>query len=300
MKTVAANQSLMDSPQFFFKQALTLFKKQQWTDSLQFLDAAIIFSHHSPFYLYQKVRFLYQSDHLLTCSQFIVSHLAYLYKHSSLYIFCRILDYLQKMNHYDLDYFCKLLKHHHIPYCLASCYSMILTQKDKPFAHLARQAIQYDDYILCLDFCELHCKLYPTTADICYMQAYSHHMLGHLQEGKNAYQNYLSFYPDDTNTYVHIALISMELNDYTSAIYYLKKANSLAPTNSTYLSYLAECYYATKNFSLAAKLYKQLLKQQSTNLQLYFDLAHTYKKMCKHRRSKRYIKLMHKTQKKIL
>lgn len=294
----------MRSPHSFFKNALTFFKQNQFDEALQSIDAAIIFSNNSPFYIYQKIRFLYHLNTLSldivhmhsmpSCSQFIVSQLEYLYKHSSLYILCRSIDYLQKLESYSLDVLNQLLQRHHIPYYLAQCYSALLVQKDKPFLRLAQKALVQDDYLLCLNYCELYLKLHPTTSKICYLQAYSHHMLGHLLTAKNYYINYLDLEPRNAEAYNHIALISMELGDYDLAISYFQKAITLDSDNIDYLLYLGECYYISKKLDAAITTYEQVTKRAPNNLQSYFNLSHTYKRMSKSRRSKHYMKLIQK------
>lgn len=304
MEALDIHNELMRSPHSFFKNALTFFNENQFDKALQSIDAAIIFSNNSPFYIYQKIRFLYHLnatsldlihiDPIPSCSSFIVSQLEYLYKHGSLYILCRCIDYLQKLESYNLDGLKQLLQHHHIPYCLAQCYNTLVTQKDKPFLKLAQKAMVQDDYLLCLNYCELYLKLHPTSSQVCYLQAYSHHMLGHLLTAKNYYLNYLDLQPQSAKAYTNIALISMELGNYDLAISYFQKAIALDSDNVDYLLYLGECYYNSKKLDAAIATYKQAIKCAPNHLQSYFNLSHTYKKMSKLRHSKRYIKLIQK------
>lgn len=294
MEAIATHGSLQLSPQAYFKNALLLFNNQQLSPALQAIDAAIVFSNNSPFYIYQKIRILYDLGAYKSCSQLIVSQLEYLYKQGSLYILCRVLDYFQKMNHYELDDFKNLLNHHHIPYCLADSYNTLLTQKDKPFLLLAKKAMAQDDYTLCLCYCNLYCKIHPITPDIMYMKAYSYHMLYNLIPARNNYMEYLMTQPDNPSAYINVSLISMELGDYTIAINYLQQAFAMDSSNTQYLFYLGECYYAAKKFKEAIATYEIIAKLEPGNLQNCFNLSHAYKKINKRRLSKRYLKRIKK------
>lgn len=290
MEAIKSHSSFQLSPQAYFKNALLLFNEQQLQPALQAIDAAIIFSHNSPFYIYQKIRILYDLGAYKSCTQLIVSQLEYLYKQGSLYILCRVLNYLQKMNRYTLHDLKNLLIQHHVPYCLADSYNTLLTQKDKPFLLLARKALVQDDYNLCLCYCSLYCKVNPITPDIMYMKAYSYHMLCDLIPARNNYLEYLKAQPNHTPAYIHVSLISMELGDYTVAIDYLKQASDMEPSNTEYLFYLGECYYAAKKFEQAIATYEAIAKLEPNNLQNCFNLSHAYQKINRRRLSKRYLK----------
>jgi len=282
------------SPHYFFKKSLNYFKEGQLYYTLQSIDAAIIFSNSSPFYIYQKIRFLYNLDTPENCSNFIVSQLEYLYKHSSLYILCRSIDYLVHLNSYDLNSLASLLACHQIPSCLADYYHAILVQKDKCFFKQAQKALIQDDYTLCLSYCDLYLKLHPVTPKISKLQAYSHHILGHLHTAKKYYLQSLELDPNNAESYNNIGLISMELGDYDTAICYFQKASTLNPDNLNYQLHLGECYYIARRLADAIHTYENIAQKFPTNLQNYFNLSHTYKKMCKNRLSKRYAKIIQK------
>lgn len=298
MEALETYGSFQLSPQTYFKNALLLFENQQLSSALQAIDAAIVFSNNSPFYIYQKIRILYNLGDYRSCSQLIVSQLAYLYKHSSLYILCRILDYLQKMNHYTLGDLKKLLGYHHVPYCLADSYKTLLTQKDKPFLLLAKKAMVQDDYTLCLCYCQLYCKLHPVTPDIMYMKAYSYHILCDLIQARTNYIAYLKAQPNNTLAYIHVSFISMELGDYEVATDYLQKASDMEPSNKQYLFYLGECYYNAKKYEQAITTYEAIAKLEPDNLQNCFNLFHAYQKINKRRLSRHYLKRIQKHLKK--
>lgn len=294
MEALETHGSFQLSPQAYFKNALFLFENQQLPAALQAIDAAIVFSNNSPFYIYQKIRILYNLGAYKNCSQLIVSQLGYLYKHSSLYILCRILDYLQKINHYNLEDLKKLLHHHHVPYCLADSYYTLLTEKNKPFLSLAKKAIVQDDYSLCLCYCQLYLKLHPSTPEVIYMKAYASHMLGDLIQARHNYIDYLKEQSHNASAHISASFISMELGDYEVAIEHLLKACSIEPSNKQYLFYLGECYYAAKKFDQAIATYQTIAKLDPDNLQNCFNLSHAYQKVSKRRLSRRYLKRIKK------
>lgn len=285
---------LQRSPHAYFKKALALFEAHQFPSALQAIDAAIVFSHNAPFYIYQKIRLLYQLGALKNCSELILAQLEHLYRHASLYLLCRSIDYLQQINQYDSKYLAKILKHRHIPYCLADSYQTLLTQKNKPFMALAKKAMVQDDYPLCLCYCELYLKIHSKTPEILSIQAYAYHMLGDLVKAKNSASQELKISPKKAPVLAHLGAIFMEIGDYSSAIDAFKKAASLEPTNTEYLLYLGECYYVAKKTEAAISTYERIALEDPSNLQNYFNLSHTYKKLSKRRLSNRYSRLIKK------
>lgn len=127
-----------------------------------------------------------------------------------------------------------------------------------------------------------------------YMKAYSYHMLYNLIPARNNYMEYLMTQPDNPSAYINVSLISMELGDYTIAINYLQQAFAMDSSNTQYLFYLGECYYAAKKFKEAIATYEIIAKLEPGNLQNCFNLSHAYKKINKRRLSKRYLKRIKK------
>ena len=295
MDTLEAYGLFHYSPHDYFKEALSLIKSQKITDALQSMDASIVFSHNAPFYIYQKIRLLYELGAYKNCSQLIVSQLDYFYKHASLYLLCRCIKYFQEINHFEVDLLARLLKQHHVPYCLADCYEMLLTKKDKSFFQLAQKAKKQDDYPLCLCYCDLELKLHPHHAETYTLKIYALHILGQLMEAQKVSSVYQALVPTDPEGYASSALIYMELGRYNAAICDLQKALSLSPNHEDYLAFLAECYYLSKQYNEAVLIYQQLTAKQPDNLQYYFNLSHIYQKTRKKRLSKHYIKLIQKT-----
>lgn len=266
------------APHTYFKNALILFENGEVEAALQTMDAAIVFSNNSPFYIYQKVKLLYHLGALKSCTQLIVSQLEYLYKYSSLYILCRVINYLQLINHYTKPQLEKLLHSHHVPYCLAQHYHEWLTLKHKPFFKLAQKAMFQDNYRLCLDYCQIYLKCYPPTIQLLEMQAYTYHILGDLASAEQIYQKCLHLDATSTTIYEQLVMIYMELGQYEAAIAQLKYLLNLEPTHKDYLSYLGECYTLSKQPKLALQTYKTINKYYPDDIQNYFNLSHIYRK----------------------
>ncbi len=290
MENLNVQQSLHLSPLNYLKNALSLLQQEQLKDALQSIDAAIVFSGNSSFYIYQKIRILYNLGALQTCSQLIVSQLEYLYKYSSLYILCRTIDYYQKINVCNLEELENLLKNVHVPYCLASIYKELMFQKEKPFLARARKAMVQDDYSLCIAYTDLHLKLNPATKDLIHMKAYSYHILGQLQQALPYYKEYLKLNVKDPKAYTELGIILLESGQISEALEYFEKASYMDPTNKEYLSYIAECQIASKKYDAAVITYQTIEKYYSTDIQNYFNLSYAYKKANKKYLSRRYLK----------
>lgn len=284
------------SPQTFFSNALAALHANEIGEALQYIDTAIVLSHNAPFYIYQKIRFLYEYQDVTIegqpdCQTFILSQLDYLYQNASLYIVCRTIDYFERVCKYEIAILKEVLKEHHVPYCLGDTYTLLLRKKHKPFFNWAKKALVQDDYKLCLDYCELFLKLYPTNSELCYMQAFSHQMLGQLLEAKPYYESYLSFNPNAPEPHRYLAYLYMELNQYDKAISHLKKAVNLDINPLEDLLYIGECYYASKKWDLAISTYKSILDRSPGYIQCYFNLAQAYRKALKPRMVKKTLKV---------
>ena len=291
MNAEALHSSSHYSPQKYFRNALQLFESADIPVALQALDAAIVFSNNSPFYIHHKIRILYQLGALKSCSQLIIAQLEYLYKYGSLYLFCRTVDILQLINHYSIGQLQTLLHRNHIPYCIALHYQEWLTTRKKPFFNLARAALQDEDYELCMGYCELYIKYDQIrTKEILYMMARSYHMLGNLTEAKALYLEYLGTSNKKEEVTLQLIFVLMELEEYDLAIERLKELLAHDPQNKSYLSYLGECYYKANKISASIQAYETVSKYYPNDVQNLFNLSHAYGKLNKNWRSKHYYK----------
>lgn len=274
----------------YFKEALDLFNQGEFSLAFDCLDTAIILSHHCPFYIYQKTRKLFELGHLKACLNWILSNLEHLYHHSSLYLICRTLDFLQRCNHYTNLQLQTLLHEREIPYCLAKHYKTWLTCSQKDIFNLAKETFENENYSLCASYCELYLRYYSHNASIIYYAAYSYQMACNVHKAKEMYTLYDEQLHHSPESIISLALILMEAQDYISCIHYLKELLTIEPHNILYLSYLAECYYQAQCPAKALSVYKQLLKIDPHNRQVLFDLYHLYRRLEKKWLAKHYLK----------
>ena len=290
MNTEQNHNFLHYPPLTYFRQALSFFESQQVSAGLQAVDAAIIFSNNSPFYMYQKVRILYKLGALKSCSELIVSQLDYFYKSSSLYILCRTIDYLQQINNFSVKQLQTILADKNIPYCLASHYKEWLTTKNKPFLSLIRNAWVHDHFSLCIGYCKLYIRYYEKTDDILFMMAYSYHMLGDYMTAKNIYLEYFNTTHKKAKATLHLAFIHSDLGEYETAIDYFKTLLSEDEQNKTYLTYLGDCYYLANKYASSIETYELITKYYPEDIQAWCNLTHVYGAMKKKWQAKRCLK----------
>lgn len=276
-------------PQIYFKRSLELACNGNTEEAIQSIDAAIIMSNNSPFYIYQKMKLLYNLNLNECCSQFIITQLEYLFKNASLYLVCRFIDYYQKMHHLDLAHLTLLLENTHLPYCLALEYEDLLYHPHKTLLYLAQKASVQDHHKLCISYCELIHKTKAFSSDIIYLKAYSYHMLGDLIKARLTYMELIALEPKNALAYNNLGLILMEQAQYLDALKALEKAHLLAPTNKHYLMHIAECHCRFKHYEEAITIYESLHKAFPDDLQTYFNLSYIYKKHHRYFLSYKYI-----------
>lgn len=282
------------SPKYYFKQALRFMQEESVLDTIQHIDCAIIFSSHSSFYIYQKIKLLFQLNELDRCSQYILEQFHFLYQHASLYIVCRVIDYYQKINRLSSDHLKKLLTDKHIPCCLADEYQNILISKDSNLFYYATKASTQDDLLLCIDYCTLMIKQNKSRFEPLYLAAKSYHMLGHLHKACEYYKKCILVNPKYDRAYNDLGLALMELGEFGNALEALNKAKELHVNYVDYLSHIAECYYGLKKYDLAQEILESIITLYPSELQVYFNLSYVCKKLNKKHLSKKYMKLAKK------
>ncbi len=282
--------NLQLSPLNYLKIALRLLSENNLQNALQSLDAAIVFSHSCPFYIYQKIKILYDLGAYKNCSTLIVSQLEHLYKHGSLYIVCRVIDYYQKMTNVETDELQKLLKSLRVPYSLAQDYEKLLITRDINFLKCAKIAHMKDQHELCISYIDLYIKHHSTTPEVIHMKADSYHLLGELDTSLVCYKEYLNMQPENPNAYIYIGQVLMELNQNMEALEYFNKCLDLDSTNKDGLSYLAECNLILHRYDIALSNYQVIEKYYSKDIQNYFNLLFVYKKLNKGLSIRRYSK----------
>lgn len=283
------------SPHYYFKKSLVLIQQGKVLDALQHIDCAIVFSSHSPFYIYQKIKFLFETDDFITCSDYILEKVHFLHKHASLYIVCKIIHYYELMNHTSVEHLKEILAEKEVPYCLASEYKNILNCQVSNLFYFAQEAASQDDFLLCIDYCNLMIKQNKLTWEMLYLAAYSYHMAGSVHKACEYYKKCIMMNSKNDKVYNDLGLALMELCLYNEALECLNKARDLSPENIDYLSHIAECYYALRAYSLSQETYEEIIRIHPSYLQIYFNLSHICKKQNKNFLSKKYMKLAKKT-----
>ncbi len=266
------------TPHTYFQKALSSAHEGAIEEALQCIDAAIVFSNNSSFYIYQKMKLLFDLGAYEICTQFIAMQLEHLFKNASLYLVCRFIDYYQKINQADLTHLQKFLEAKHVPFCLATEYKDLLYHPHKSLLPLAKKASVQDHHTLCISYCDLITKTPEFTSNAVYLKAYSYHMLGNLTKARLCYLELIALEPDSALAHNNLGLVFMEEGLYKDALNVLQKAVSLAPTHKEYLMHLAECHCRCKQYGEAAKIYEGLHKAFPDDLQPYFDLSYTYRK----------------------
>jgi tetratricopeptide (TPR) repeat protein len=277
-------------PHTYFKKALSFIQSGNNDALIQHIDCAIVFSSHSPFYIYQKIKLLFQSDETTLCSSYILDQLYFLYKHASLYLLCRSIDYYQTIHHLSSEELAEVLKSHNVPYCLAVEYENLLNARSAHLADYAQKALIQDNFMLCVDYCTLLIKQRKYDYKALYLKAYGYHMLGCLYKACDYYKKSLAANDKYDIAYCDLGLALMELNSFKEALQYLNIASYLEPSNLDYLSHIAECHYALKEYALAEKTFESILALSPDNLQTYFNLSYACKKQNKRQLAKKYVK----------
>lgn len=295
MDSITIDYSNHVSPQNYFANALSLLKERQFKLAFQSIDAAIVFSGNSPFYIYQKMKMLYQVGAKNVCIQFIETQLEYLYKHASLYIVCRAIAYYQLLTASSNKALSAWLKSKNIPFCLADIYETLLTEKTPSFLAEAKKAFVQDHYMLCIGYLDLFLKHNAINKHIIYMKAHAYHMLGSLQEACYYYETYLRLAPNEAISYDYLGIIHMEMGHFDTALDYFNKSLQMDTEHTTsFIYHYAECAYSAKHFDVAISQYEHLIKTQPDDLQAYFNLLHIYKKLNKKLLARKYHNMIKK------
>ena len=282
------------SANYYFKQALSLMPQGNSVSIIQYIDSAIIFSSHSCFYIYQKIKYLFACGQFTDCSQYILEQIHFLYENASLYITCRALSYYQKINAASSDALKAILAQKSIPLSLADEYENILLGKLAHLLHYAEKASVKDNFLLCIDYCALLIKKNHSNLDALYLTARAYHMLGNLHQACSYYKKCIELDTKYPMAYIDLGLAFMELGLFPEALESLVKASQLQPDNVDYLAHIAECYYMLKKYKLAQEVLEKILKLRPDYFQAYFTLSYIYKKQNKNYLSKKYMKMAKK------
>ncbi len=275
----------------YLKNSIALANDRKYWAAFQHMDFAIMLSKNRGFYFYQKIKMLHSLNFHEDCMQLILSQLKFLYNNTSLYLFSKVLLYYENTSHCTKDELVYLLIQNEVPKCLAYEYDKLIESKHLDFSKKASLAKVKQHYTLAIAYCDLNIKQNKITSDILYLRAYCYHCLGDLDETRRAYLMLIEKYPEYHLGYNNFALYLMEMQYYTEAEQYLKKALELDPFNVHYTYNLAECYCQCGKYDLAVSNFTSLLGSPINKKQLYYQLYYTYKKLNNKKLAKKYYKL---------
>lgn len=282
------------SPYTYFQKSLYFVRQNCQSEALQAIDTAILFSNSTPFYIYQKVKLLFNLGMLEACSQFILTQFRYFSRNASLYLLCRLIDYYQKINHLDNHELAELLTSCKVPFCLSTEYQHLLEDPHYNLMPLINKAMFQDKYTLCLSYCEVLLKTRHPRNEFYFLKGYFHHMLRDLVEARTYYKHYISLEPKDSMVYDHLGQVYMEEGLYLNALEAFHIAGMYQPNEKSYKMHLAECYYVCRQYDACAHVYEELSALFPDDLQIAFNLSCLYKK---HNKKYLYRKYYKKTKK---
>jgi tetratricopeptide (TPR) repeat protein len=117
-------------------------------------------------------------------------------------------------------------------------------------------------------------------------RAYNHFLEGELYDFQDQYEKglieyYQSLLYDSSSAQIYkaIARDHMRLQQYSSAVEYLKRAHKLDPQEKEVLNYLGEAYYNLKEFPKAISYYEQLFALDPYNTSVQNNLIYLYSRL---------------------
>ena len=264
------------SPLNYFKEALALSKKSENERALQYIDSAILLSSNCPFYIYQKIKFLFQTNPS-QCQKYINEQLDFLYTHASLYLTCRTLDYYVQLMQLTPDTLQLFLLQKKLPNLLGNHYKSLLTTSVTSLIPMIQEKLIQDRLEECIAYCDIVLKGHSTSWEVYYYKGYAYHLLYDLYKAVALYKKALAL--NSTSPMLHNAtgLALMELGAFSESLDYLKQATILKPNDPEYALHVAECYYSAKKYVEAQKYLEDLTKKFPNDLQAAFSLSHAYK-----------------------
>lgn len=102
------------------------------------------------------------------------------------------------------------------------------------------------------------------------------HQAGKLVEAEKLYTKILKKHPDSAETLNLLGLLNLQNNKFKDAVSYIKKATELVPCAYFYDS-LGRAYFEDGNFEGAIESYKNALKLNDNDFDIWFNLGLAYK-----------------------
>jgi tetratricopeptide (TPR) repeat protein len=115
-------------------------------------------------------------------------------------------------------------------------------------------------------------ELNPDNKKAYYLIGTAHEELREFDQAVQAYKTYLERNPGDPgNTYYHLGLCQMELNELEEAKASLEKATEIDTQNTQIMTKLAEIYHKTGQYEEAAEAYTKLTELNPDDAKYYFN-----------------------------
>lgn len=284
----------MMSAHAYLKNSISLANDRRYWEAFQYMDFAIMLTKNKGFYFYKKIKMLYSLNFHEDCMELILSQLKFLYSHTSLYLFSKILSYYEEISQCTKDELVYLLIKNDIPRCLAYEYPKLIKEKQIDFYKKANVSKERQHYTLAIAYCDLNIKQNKITTEILYLRAYCYHCLGDFDKTQKAYLMLIDRFPKYHLGYNNLGLLFMENQSYGQAEEYFKKALELDHSNLQYTYNLAECYSQWGKYDSAIPYFNTLLGTAFNQKQVYYQLYYASKKGKNRKLAKKYYKLWHR------
>lgn len=282
------------SSQYYLKKALHMKYQNEIPEMIQYLDCAVILSSRSCFYIYQKIKVLFDANQFHLCDHYIQEQLLFLYQHASLYITCRVIDFYQNIHDLTSDSLKQFLVQKSIPVCLSDIYVDLLSGQKINFLHLANKAFIQDNLSLCIHYCDFVLKKNRACFEALYLKANAYHLLKNLYIACQYYEKCILLNDKLAYLYRDYGFALMELGLIHKALSLLHQAYDLEPNNVDNIISISECYCILHKYQLAQKLLEKNLKIHPQCLQIYFHLSYICNKQNKKFLAKKYLRLVRK------
>ncbi len=273
-----------------FCQSLEYLRLSNYQAAIESIDLAIAKDNDKDFYMFQKIKILFVAQMFSQCSDYISDNLLMLYQRSPLHIFAQVLYYYQTSSHCSVSIIEDVLLINSIPSILAHEYSFFINNPDIDLAENILQAKESDEYITCLDYCDLLLRKDRCNLTALLTKAQCHCLLGENDLGISTYDQAITVHPDVSSTYAQLGTVMLEQKNYSTAIHYLEHALDLDPSSNLVTAELAEAYYLWKKYDSALITFKKVLSYNPCSHTALLRVANIYEQINKPRRAKKYYK----------
>ena len=273
-----------------FHKSLEFLRLSHYQSALESIDLAIANNCSNNFYRFQKIKILFVAQMFSQCADYINQNLKVLYTGSSLHIFSQVLYYYHASSGCSLASLEDLLLTHGIPCILASEYSVFIKEPHIDLRENILSAQGSDDYITCIDYCDLYLNKDSSNVEVYLIKAKCHCLLGEHDLAVCAYEQAIDLAPNTPTLYNELGTAMLTFENYPRAICCFEKALELDPSNTEFTNQLAEAFYRWKNYDRALLHFKKVLAQNPKCTETLLRIANIYEYINKPRKAKKYYK----------